>query len=258
MKYIIANWKMNLGIRESVALARGTLHALQGKEKVPEVVVCPSFTALAEVRKTLSRTRMFLGAQSVGPGRTGAFTGEVGVSQLEDIGCTFAIVGHSERRSLGESDATIGKKLAGLYETGNVTPILCVGESKDVRDAGEAEKFVKKELKDALSGLKIGRHRKLLIAYEPLWAIGTGKPATALEIVPMHEMIRKSVTDITGVDGADLAVLYGGSVDTANAYGFLREPSIDGLLVGGASLKIHDIHAIIESACEVITAQESL
>jgi triosephosphate isomerase len=258
MKYVVANWKMNLGIRESVALARGTLQALQGKETVPEVIVCPSFTALAEVRKTLSRTRMQLGAQNVGPGRSGAATGEVGVSQLEDIGCTYAIVGHSEERKAGETDELISKKVSALYETGSITPILCVGESKETRSAGEAEAFVQKELKNSLAGVQVGRRRKLLVAYEPLWAIGSGKPATVSEVLPMHQMIRETAVKLCGLKEEQIAVIYGGSVDSANAHAFLREPEIDGVLVGGASLKIQEIHAIIKEASDVTAAQESV
>ncbi len=255
MKYIVANWKMNLGIRESVALARGTLLALQGKDVVPEVVLCPSATALAEVHKTLARTRMHLGAQNVGPARAGAFTGEVGVAQLEDLGCTYAIIGHSERRmQLGEPDAAVALKLAAVWESSTIIPILCVGESKETREQGQADAFVKGELLSALQALKPKR-KKLLIAYEPVWAIGTGTPATVADALSMGAMIRSTVVSL-GFKEEDVAVLYGGSTTAENAYSFLREPEIDGLLVGGASLKMQDMHGILNAACDVISAQE--
>lgn len=240
MKYIIANWKMNLGIRESVALARGTLLALQGKEIVPEVVLCPSATALAEVHKTLARTRMHLGAQNVGPGRSGAFTGEVGVAQLEDVGCSHVIVGHSERRALGESDEIVAQKLLAAWEAAGLTPILCVSETK--------------QLKPSVALLKPSRAKKLFVAYEPIWAIGTGNPATPADAVRELTVLKAELVDL-GFASESLVMLYGGSTDAENAYSYLREPIIDGLLVGGSSLKVQEITGMITAAHEVITAK---
>ena len=257
MKYIVANWKMNLGIRESVALARGTLLALQGKDVVPEVILCPSATALAEVHKTLSKTRMHLGAQNVGPARAGAYTGEIGVAQLEDLNCTYAIIGHSERRlGLHEPDEAVALKLSAVWESTSITPILCMGEPKDVRDAGRADEYVRGQIRSAVKSLKTGKRKKLIVAYEPVWAIGTGTPATPADAISMSALIRSAVFEATSLKADDLAVLYGGSTNAENAYSFLREPLIDGLLVGGASLKMQDIHGILNSACEVISAQD--
>lgn len=239
MKYIVANWKMNLGIRESVALARGTLLALQGKEVVPEVILCPSFSALAEVRKTLARTRMHLGAQDVGPGRSGAFTGEVGVAQLEDAGCSYVIVGHSEQRALGEDEETVAKKLAAVWESQGLTPILCVSSAA--------------ELKPSLARIKPSR-KKLFVAYEPTWAIGTGNPASPADAVRELTTLKADLESL-GFAAENLVMLYGGSTNAENAYSYLREPVIDGLLVGGASLKVQEIHGIISAAHEVITAK---
>ncbi|MFA5946585.1 MAG: triose-phosphate isomerase [Patescibacteria group bacterium] len=243
MKYIVANWKMNLGIRESVALARGTLLALQGKEIVPEVILCPSATALAEVHKTLARTRMHLGAQNVGPGRSGAFTGEEGVAQLEDVGCKYVILGHSESRALGEGPETIAKKMAAVWESASLTPILCVSEMG--------------ELKSSLSLVKPSRSKKLFLAYEPTWAIGTGNPATPADAVRELTALKTELTAI-GFSADALVMLYGGSTNAENAYSYLREPVIDGLLVGGASLKVQEITGIINAAHEVITASPEI
>ncbi len=231
---------MNLGIRESVALARGTLLALQGKEKVPEVILCPSFTALAEVHKTLARTRMHLGAQSDGPARSGAFTGEVGVAQLEDAGCSYVIIGHSERRALGETPEIVAKKLAAVSESATLTPILCVSEAA--------------ELKPSLALVKPTRAKKLFVAYEPLSAIGTGNPATPADAVRELTALKAELVAL-GFASENLVMLYGGSTNAENAYSYLREPIIDGLLVGGASLKVQEITGIISAAYEVITAK---
>lgn len=243
MKYIIANWKMNLGIRESVALARGTLLALQGKEIVPEVILCPSATALSEVHKTLARTRMHLGGQNVGPGRSGAFTGELGVAQLEDVGCTHVIIGHSERRAFGEVSETVAKKLAAVWESTSVTPILCVSTVAD--------------LKPALGLIKPNRSKKLFVAYEPTWAIGTGNPATPADAVRELTSLKAELVEL-GFAVDSLVMLYGGSTNADNAYSYLREPIIDGLLVGGASLKVQEIHGVIMAAHEVITAKSDV
>lgn len=255
MKYVIANWKMNLGVRESVALARGTLLALQGKEKVPEIILCPSFTALSEVKKTLARTRMALGAQNVGPGRAGAFTGEVGAAQLEDAGVTYVILGHSERRiTFAEPQEVIAEKLRAVADSTSLTPILCVGEPEGF----ERNPYILSELKAALKGLTYNRRKKLMIAYEPVWAIGTGTPATPGDVIPVVDFIKAAVKEIAGIEEERVQVLYGGSVTAANAYAFLREPKIDGLLVGSSSLKMQEIHGIINAACDVVNVQDSV
>ncbi|MEK9155172.1 MAG: triose-phosphate isomerase [Patescibacteria group bacterium] len=255
MKTIIANWKMHLGIRESIAHARGVLRAIMGNDVLPEIVVCPSFTALSEVRKVLVRTHVQLGAQTMGPERFGAFTGEVSVAQLDDAGCLFVILGHSERRMMaGETDATVNTKMKLITQT-SLVPVLCVGESRDVRKAGDAETFVARQLADALRNVRIAKSARLIVAYEPLWAIGSGESATPADAVAMHTMIREIVTKTIGVKNESLSVLYGGSVNGANAYQFLREPAIDGVLVGGASLKLQEFEAILTAGRDVMVAQ---
>lgn len=255
MKTIIGNWKMHLGIRESLAHARGVLLSVMGHEVNPEIVLCPSFTALSEVRKVLVRTHVSLGAQTMGVERFGAFTGDVSVAQLDDVGCGFVIIGHSERRRLnGETDAVVNAKMKLVAQT-SIVPILCVGEPREIRDAGTAEEYVAQQLRAALKDVAFSSSSRLLVAYEPVWAIGTGVTPTVGEAVAMHAVIRSLVQTLVGQRVGSIAILYGGSVDGANAYQFLREPEVDGVLVGGASMKIHEFDAIVSAGRDVMIAQ---
>ena len=258
MKYIVGNWKMNLSVRESVALVRGVLRSIQGCEQLPHIVLCPSATALSEAHKLLTRTHIALGAQNAGPDRAGAMTGEIGIAQLEDVGCKYAILGHSERRlKFAESDELVRERLSAVLAS-DLTPILCVGEPAEVRAAGKEEAYILKQLKLALAGQKIPKGKTLIVAYEPVWAIGSGSPAAPAQAMAMHHVIREYLKSEFKLSGERVAVLYGGSVDGKNAYQFLREPEIDGLLVGGASLKIEAFGQILDSACEVMQAQLSV
>ncbi|MFH1712525.1 MAG: triose-phosphate isomerase [Patescibacteria group bacterium] len=256
MKYIIGNWKMHLGIRESVALARGVLRGLRGQEATPEVILCPPFTALSEVHKVLARSRVSLGAQNCGIKRSGAYTGEVSTLMLEDVGCAYVIIGHSERRTIfNETDELVNQKFNEVAIS-KLTPILCVGEPLKEREAGNAHQFVVNQIKNAFIDIRLKRKDRLFIAYEPIWAIGTGNPATVADAVEMHQLIRSTVQKLGVIDDSNLLILYGGSADGDNAYNFLREREIDGLLVGGASLKLQQFHQIMKSGGEVIQAQQ--
>jgi triosephosphate isomerase len=255
MKYLVANWKMNLSVRESIALVRTVLLALQGRDQFPGVVICPSATALAEVHKLVTRTHLSLGAQNAGPDRAGAFTGEIGIAQLEDLGCTHAILGHSERRlKFHEDDAVVHDRLTAVLAS-SLTPIVCVGESAEVRQAGQEEAFVLRQLKLAFANQKITRGKQIMVAYEPVWAIGTGNPATPAQAVAMHGVIRDFLKHELKLPADRALVLYGGSIDAKNAYQFLREPEVDGLLVGGASIKANEFVKVLAAACDVIEAQ---
>lgn len=247
---------MNLGIRESVALARGVLRSIRGEDVSPELIICPPFTALSEVRKVLARSKVHLGAQACGTDRSGAHTGDISVAMLEDVSCSFVLVGHSERRAMnGETDEIVRQKMEVVNDS-KVTPILCIGESKEVRESGEEEAFVMAQLKSALDGLILSRKQKVFIAYEPIWAIGTGEPASVGEVIEMHAMIRQEAARLLDRHEADIVVLYGGSVDDENAYQFLREREVDGLLVGGASLKLHVFKEIVKAGTDVMVAQQ--
>lgn len=258
MKYVIANWKMNLSVRESIALTRGVLRAVQGKESLPCLVVCPSLTSLAEVHKLITRTHVALGAQTVGPERSGAFTGEVGTAQLEDVGCTYVLIGHSERRRLfGETDDLVRQRVTAVLGS-KLTPVVCVGEPADVRRTGKAESYVLNQLKAAFVDQKLSRQQKLIVAYEPVWAIGTGEAATPEQVVAMHATIRHFLVRNLGFSTDTVQVVYGGSVNGENAYQFLREQEVDGVLVGGASLKVTEFTKIFAAAWEVMEAQDSV
>lgn len=254
MKYVVGNYKMYLGVRESVALARGVLRGIRGSEVMPEIVLCPSFPALTEVRKIIARSHVTLGAQNVAAVAPGAMTGEVAAAQLADNGCEYVIVGHSERRQwLNESDDLVREKLVQAFAAG-LTPILCVGESAQAREDGTSEAMVARQLA-ALRDVTLPRKRKLVIAYEPIWAIGKGTPATPADVIAMHRFIRSEARRYIDVAEEDIVVLYGGSVDGSNAYEYLREREVNGVLLGGASVKLHECLAVIGAAQEVMEAQ---
>lgn len=249
---------MHLGIRESVALARGVLRIGRGREVAPVAVICPSFLALAEVHKVLARSRVALGAQNCGFDRQGAFTGEVSTAMLEDVSCAYVLIGHSERRELfGETDSLIAKKYASALAS-KVTPILCIGETAEARKEKKEVAFVKKQIDAVFNSVQaFPKKKRVMIAYEPVWAIGSKNPAEVDDVLRMHEVIRTHVAKKLAIAEMQVDVLYGGSVDAKNAYSFLREDGIDGLLVGGASIKLQEFSQILESAYDVMEAQHS-
>lgn len=250
MKTIIANWKMNLGIRGSVALTKQLLLTLKGQKMAPEVIVCPGYLALAEVRKVIARSRINLGAQDLFWESQGAFTGEVSPTELTEVGVTHVIIGHSERRGiLGESNEMIAKKVLAACVNGLV-PIVCVGESETDHEEGNTLSVVKNQLQQAFSLVADqGFKNPVYVAYEPVWAIGSGKTADPKEVAKIHEIIRQNVQPIMS---GGVFVLYGGSVNGENAQAFLSEEEIDGLLVGGASLKLGELTEIFAIAAHNI------
>ena len=257
-KIIIANWKMHLGIRESIACAKTTLLALQGKEHVPHVVLCPAFSALESVHKVIAHSRVALGAQDVGPDRFGAYTGAVGVGQLEDVGCTYVLLGHSERRQVfGETDELLRQKITAVLEGKRLHPVVCVGESQKEHDEGDAVGACVRMLRRSLAAIILPPKSLLpIIAYEPVWAIGSGVEPTVGEVLPIVRALRSTMQEL--FPSRDVyPVLYGGSVDAQIAHTFLREPEINGVLVGGASIKPHEFQSIIHATCEIIRDQSS-
>lgn len=257
MKTIIANWKMNVGVRESVALARATLLTLRGRKTIPDLVICPPFVALSEVRKVVARSAAALGAQNVFWESNGAYTGEISTRMLAELGVSHVIIGHSERRALGETDEMIGKKMRQVLAE-RMVPIFCVGESAQERDAASAREVISRQLRAGLEGVRLHASDRLFVAYEPVWAIGTGEFAAVGDVVERHQFIRSVLGELfPDAPPTQIQVLYGGSVDGENAYGFLRERDVDGVLVGGASVKLNQFKDIVGAAAEVVEAQQS-
>ena len=248
--FIAGNWKMHKTIGEAVALVESLQTALANVEGC-DVAVCPPFPALAAVRDALAGSAIGLGAQNMHWEEKGAFTGEVSPQMLEGL-CDYVIIGHSERRTLfGETDETVNKKLHAALAHG-LKPILCVGENLEQNQAGETEAFVGGQVQAAFEGISAEQARTITIAYEPIWAIGTGLPATgegANEII--GGTVRKAVATMYGQDVADVVrIQYGGSVKPGNIAEFMAQPEIDGALVGGASLRADDFAAIVEGAAK--------
>jgi len=236
MKLIIANWKMNLGLAESRELAKKYKESFAGWKKT-SIVACPSEFALTVAAKELKGSPVALGAQDCFWEAKGAYTGEVSPMSLAEIGCRYVLLGHSERRQyLGESCRMVILKLKQASAAAGLVPVVCVGESLATRRAGKHLAFVDGQLKRALAGVKIGR-QGLAIAYEPLWAIGTGLAASRADAEEMHGAIRHRLGRILGQEIGDRTpILYGGSVDISNAQDILSSDLVGGLLVGGASL----------------------
>lgn len=257
MKTLIANWKMNVGIRESVALARGTLLTVRGRKVIPDLIICPPFVALAEVRKVVARSAAKLGAQNMSWEPSGALTGEISSRMLQELGVAHVILGHSERRhQLGETNEMIQKKISHAFAE-SFTPILCVGETKEQRDVGEAKQIVRTQLASAYSEVKLYDNQMVYVAYEPVWAIGTSDAAEVPDVLEMHEYIRTILAEIfPTLPEENFHVLYGGSVEADNAYLLLRERQVDGVLVGGASVRLNHFHKIVDACVDVLEAQQ--
>jgi triosephosphate isomerase len=234
--FIAGNWKMHKTVAESVALARELKDKLAGCNE--KLLVAPAFTALAAVSEVLKGSNVILGAQNMGPEEQGAHTGEVSVLMLKDLGVGAVILGHSERRhTYLETDELVNKKVLLALKHG-LEPILCVGETLEEREAGSLESVIGTQVREGLKGVDAAALARVTIAYEPVWAIGTGKTATPEDADAVHAYIRKVVAGLYGEAAAKaLCIQYGGSVKPDNAAQLMAKPNIDGALVGGASLK---------------------
>lgn len=249
MKYLIANWKIKLSIAEELALAR-SLVSLTFADASATVGIAPNFLTFREVVKIVKDTPLLAGAQDCFWEDAGAFTGGISPRELERAGCKFVIVGHSERRmNFQESDEIINKKIRAVCAN-EMIPILCVGESRDHRQSGNKDHIVRRQIELGLEGVHLVGSHKLFIAYEPIWAIGTGIPADVSEVEYMHRVIYQSLIDIfpRGIVGKNTAILYGGSVDETNIEQFLENPNIDGALIGSASIEFNKFRSIIARA----------
>jgi triosephosphate isomerase len=244
---VAGNWKMHGSRAENAALVRDLLDQLKG-DAAAEVMVCPPFVYLWETSRLLKDTDIALGGQSVCAESVGAFTGEVSAAMLKDVGCRYVLVGHSERRQIyGESDALVARKFVAAQAQGLV-PVLCVGETLEEREAGHTDAVVARQLDAVLSVTGAGVLARAVIAYEPVWAIGTGRTATPEQAQDVHAMIRGKVAALDATMGASVRILYGGSVKASNARDLFAMPDIDGGLVGGASLKADEFARICAAA----------
>ena len=243
--FIAGNWKMFKTKAEAIAFAEEFRELY--KDTDVQTAICAPFTNLEALKEAFAGTEIKVGAQNVHFADEGAFTGEISVSMLEEIGVDFCIVGHSERRQyFGETDETVNKKLKKLFE-GPIRPILCVGESLEERDADKAFDVVGGQIKADLEGIDAADVKKLVIAYEPIWAIGTGRTATPDQAEEMCAFIRNTLIELYGEEVSDEVIIqYGGSVKPANATEIMNMDEIDGALVGGASLKPKDFMEIID------------
>ena len=240
------NWKMNKTLKEAIDLAEELVLSLKDYDPV-EVVIFPPFTCLHEVHKIVEGTSIGLGAQNMFWEEKGAYTGEISPSMLVDVGCSYVILGHSERRNyFKETDAEINKKIKAALKF-DLTPVVCVGEKLEERKKGLAEKVVESQLKGCFSELDSSQIEKVVIAYEPVWAIGTGETATPEQAQKMHEFIRKVLRELTGEEVANsVRVKYGGSVKPDNIKDLMAEEDVDGALVGGASLNLDSFIKIVK------------
>ena len=246
---IAGNWKMNNDLRESEKLIVELKNLLQNEKPNCDVIVCPPYTSLSEAYKLLKGSQIKLGAQNMHFEENGAFTGEVSALMLKSVGCEYVILGHSERRHIfGESNEMINKKIKKALSAG-LKPIFCVGELLEERERGTTNDVVKKQILKGLAEISADEMKNIIVAYEPVWAIGTGKTASPAQAQEVHEFIRDLVEITYSLEVAnDLVIQYGGSVKPDNAKELISQKDIDGALVGGACLKADSFMGIIKGA----------
>jgi triosephosphate isomerase len=248
--FVAGNWKMNTDSHTSVSIAESIASGSSGiAGRQVHVAVIPPFVYISAVVKALSTSSIAIGAQDIYYEHNGAFTGEISASMLKDIGCNYALCGHSERRHvIGETDELVNKKVTAAIG-GGLLPILCVGELLAERKANQTTEVVTRQIKNGLAGLSAEKVSAVTIAYEPVWAIGTGLTATSQQAQEVQALIRKLLGEMYDAQLAeDVRILYGGSVKPGNAADLMRQQDVDGLLVGGASLNADDFVAIIQAA----------
>ena len=246
-KIIAGNWKMNKTVGEAVALIEGLKLELADSVEV-EAVVCPPFTALKTISDEIADTQIKLGCQNMSSEDDGAYTGEISHTMLKELFVKYVILGHSERREYyKETDFWVNKKVKKALEK-NLRPIVCVGEKLEDREAGNTEKVVEEQVRGSLADITAEQFENVVVAYEPVWAIGTGKTATSEQAQEVHAFIRGIIADMVGQEAADgLRIQYGGSMKPANAKELLSQPDIDGGLIGGAALDARSFIDIIKA-----------
>lgn len=243
-KIVAGNWKMNTLPQEGAELAKNVVAGRGEVCSCVNFIVCPPFTHLSMVAEQLKGSDVELGAQNCAAEEKGAYTGEISAQMIAALGCKYVILGHSERRQYyGETSETLNKKMAQTYAN-NLTPIYCVGENLQEREAGEHFNVVKKQLEEVVFNLTEEQFKNLIIAYEPVWAIGTGKTASADQAQEIHAFIRQTLREKFGAAADECAILYGGSCKPSNAAEIFAKEDVDGGLIGGAALKAADFLAI--------------
>ena len=247
-KVIAGNWKMNNDVKGTQNLLSKLSSGLSMENLNCDVIVCPPFTSLFEAQQLLKDTKIKIGAQNMYYESSGAFTGEISASMLKSVGCEYVILGHSERRTIfGENDELINKKIKKANESG-LKPIFCIGELLEEREAGLTKKIIEKQVKSGLNDISSEEMTRIIIAYEPVWAIGTGKTASPEQAEEVHEIIRNLIKEKYGISISEKIVIqYGGSVNSNNARDLLFQENIDGALVGGASLKVDSFIGIVQA-----------
>lgn len=253
-KYLMAgNWKMNKTMPEAIVLTQQLCNQYNRKWANVDIVVCPPAIDIKSVYTVIDfdKTKIAVGAQNVHWEESGAFTGEISIPMIKEAGCEFCIVGHSERREMfNETDTSVNLKVKALIEA-DIAPIVCVGESLSMRDSGDYVGFIVAQVRAALAGLDEADMKKVVIAYEPIWAIGTGRTATPEQAEEVCAAIRATIADMFGKGVADACrVLYGGSMNVGNVESLLAQPDIDGGLIGGAALQSDSFRQLIEAASE--------
>lgn len=247
-KFVCGNWKMHRTAAEARTLAREVRAAVGTLTDAVDVAVAPPFTALHAVAAELAGSAIGLGAQNLHPEPQGAFTGEVSPPMLLEAGCRFVLVGHSERRQLfGETDESVHRKVKAALAAG-LHPIVCVGETLPEREGGRTLEVVGRQVRAALAGLSGEQVGALTLAYEPVWAIGTGRTATAAQAQEVHAAVRAILRELAPAAAESVRIQYGGSVKPENAAELMSQPDVDGALVGGASLKAQDFVGIVKGA----------
>jgi triosephosphate isomerase (TIM) len=250
-KIVAANWKMNMTLAESAEFIRSLLLDL-GDIRDVDVVILPPFTAIAKVTEALGNAQNIkVGAQNMCWERSGAFTGEISAALLRDLFVRYVVLGHSERRTIFcETDEIVNRKVRAAHEA-TLRPIVCIGETLEQRDAGKVEKVLSKQLHRSLAELTPKELQETVVAYEPVWAIGTGRNATAAQAQEAHAFIRKTLAGMSDQSTADrIRIQYGGSVKPSNARELMSQPDVDGALVGGASLEARSFAEIVKAARE--------
>ena len=246
---IAGNWKMNKTPTETKAFMT-EFKAIMPKGRWCDVALCVPAVCIPAAVRAMRETRVGIGAENCNANASGAYTGEIAANMLLDAGCKYVILGHSERRAMGETNADVNAKVLAALDNGLI-PIMCVGESLEQREAGITEEWITMQIKTGLASIGEDKIRKMIIAYEPIWAIGTGKTATPEQAEEVCENIRAVIRKLYGAKIARaISILYGGSMNAKNCAGLLAQPDIDGGLIGGASLKVDDFAAIIREGCK--------